>query len=362
MKLPTNTINSITTIEKQNNKISDRSEYLDWLKGLAIFLVVFAHCPIESSTFWLIYRFHMPLFFCISGYLFKNTKKFKDFFVGKFKTLIIPYIIFFIISYIISTLWLNLDMTLPQMLKSLFLNGKYCSKVNNWAIWYLPSFFIATNIFYFISKIKNKYLFSFILFALFMATVPFYDIATRLTSNGYIPFSVQVLPAALFYMGIGYICNKLSKINFTKRVFSNYKVLSLICIILFTFGIILSIKNSDQIIKISTYKYVIASLLIIPLIINLTMRSKNKVIIYLGQNSLIILGVHRTLIALLEYYKFNNLLNKYNIRGNISALFIAIIVITFICIVYELLKFIYQKIKYRVSKSFASKFCNLKTS
>lgn len=58
-------------------------EYIDGLKGFAIFLVVFAHViawsygdldtfltNIRASwLFWVVYSFHMPLFFAVSGYL-----------------------------------------------------------------------------------------------------------------------------------------------------------------------------------------------------------------------------------------------------------------------------------------------------
>lgn len=64
-----------------------RIEWLDSLKGFAIFLVVVGHAVLgylRAGTFpeyqWslqlthdLIYSFHMPLFFLISGFLYKLT-------------------------------------------------------------------------------------------------------------------------------------------------------------------------------------------------------------------------------------------------------------------------------------------------
>ena len=70
-------------------------EYIDGLKGFAIFLVVFAHViawsygdldtfqtNIRASwLFWIVYSFHMPLFFVVSGYLayrsFEHTTPWK---------------------------------------------------------------------------------------------------------------------------------------------------------------------------------------------------------------------------------------------------------------------------------------------
>lgn len=76
--------------------IKERNEYIDWLKGLLILLVVVGHCwLIDDSIFTFIYKFHMPFYFGISGYLFSNKKVFREFVKTKFKNLIIPYTIFF---------------------------------------------------------------------------------------------------------------------------------------------------------------------------------------------------------------------------------------------------------------------------
>lgn len=62
----------------------DRSDFLDYLKGIAIFLVVWGHSiqhlstgydTSENELFMFIYSFHMPLFMTISGYLFAFSKK-----------------------------------------------------------------------------------------------------------------------------------------------------------------------------------------------------------------------------------------------------------------------------------------------
>lgn len=65
----------------------NRSHFLDYLKGIAIFLVVWGHSiqhfstgyeTSENGLFMFIYSFHMPLFMTISGYLFAFSKKRKE--------------------------------------------------------------------------------------------------------------------------------------------------------------------------------------------------------------------------------------------------------------------------------------------
>ena len=60
---------------------TNRLNWIDWAKAIAITFVVFGHIPEERGSFFLNYivSFHMPLFFFISGYLTKkeyfNIKK-----------------------------------------------------------------------------------------------------------------------------------------------------------------------------------------------------------------------------------------------------------------------------------------------
>lgn len=321
--------------------INSRNEYIDWLKGFTIILVVLGHCwTLDKGLFWLIYRFHMPLFFCISGYLFNNKRKFKEFLKIKIKTLILPYIIFFVISFLI-TYFLIKHISIKDALKAFIFNGKYLIKINNWAIWYLPLFFIQSLLLYFISKITNNKIFCIIILIFSLLTVPTYKIITMYTSDNFIPFSIQVLPAATFYMGIGQLFKKFKE----KLLNINSNILSLLSFVLFIIGILISLNNSNQIISISTYNYVFAAVLIIPFIINITQNNNNKVITYLGKNSLWILGLHRIILKIMEVYKLGEFLEKYNVKGTLAALLITILCIAIICLINIVYKFIINNYK-----------------
>ena len=51
-----------------------RIDFIDVAKGIAIFLVVYGHTYDGRNLHLFIYSFHMPLFFFISGLLFKENK------------------------------------------------------------------------------------------------------------------------------------------------------------------------------------------------------------------------------------------------------------------------------------------------
>lgn len=59
--------------------------------------MVLGHCTIPYSLYRLIYLFHMPLFFFVSGYLF-TKKGWQEFFTKRYRSLIVPLIVSLIIA------------------------------------------------------------------------------------------------------------------------------------------------------------------------------------------------------------------------------------------------------------------------
>lgn len=72
-------------------RIRERKEYLDIAKGIGILLVVAGHTnnPFQS----IIYQFHVPLFFFISGMLFHGEKPPRQYMIEKVRSLYIPYLV-----------------------------------------------------------------------------------------------------------------------------------------------------------------------------------------------------------------------------------------------------------------------------
>lgn len=79
-------------MELKNNRLS----FIDVAKGFGIILVVLGHClayECHNKLFFMIYAFHMPLFFFLSVFLYKS-KDSATYLSGKIKTLLVPMIIF----------------------------------------------------------------------------------------------------------------------------------------------------------------------------------------------------------------------------------------------------------------------------
>lgn len=196
--------------------MSKRIEWIDITKGLAIILVVIGHTvPIDSKIYNIIFSFHMPLFFIISGYLFKDRDP-HDLLKRNFKRMIIPYIAtsFFIIlgtSLILINTGLSSVMHNIKIMSiaSLYGSGLDVPAPINvkmiGAIWFLLALYFAEYFFSIILKIARG------------NTLIQVGIITVVTLSGYLlakifwlPLSLNAAMIAVFYIYIGFQAKKIS--------------------------------------------------------------------------------------------------------------------------------------------------------
>ena len=97
------------------NTDKNRIEWVDFSKGVAMLLVVIAHTMLGgtygSMVRGVIYSFHMPLFFILSGFTMRPSKNIRSF--GKktlksAKSLLIPGVLLYF-AWICIELWRNTE-------------------------------------------------------------------------------------------------------------------------------------------------------------------------------------------------------------------------------------------------------------
>lgn len=154
------------------SKLTERTHYIDIARGIAIILVVIGHGISEYSTGFttlenIIYSFHMPLFFVISGLVFrvKDGDTFPAFAKKRAKGLMLPYLLFAALifaSHLAEKLVFHTDSRFFEELKTksgiintLLLTTK--SVFSN--LWFLPCMFAAQLILFALLKYgKRKWL------------------------------------------------------------------------------------------------------------------------------------------------------------------------------------------------------------
>lgn len=202
---------------KLNNVNRKRIEWIDICKGLGIIAVILGH---KGIMFPYIYSFHMPLFFFLSGYLFTYEKypNLLKFIKTKAKSLLLPYLIFSIISMIIVYLTSNIGVNTSQIDLNFWINQLILSKRNfipfNVALWFLTSIFTVEILFFILIKYVRKEFFIWII--LFISA---YIGCVVLLVPGSVNTLVWSFDASIYYMlffAIGYFL-KVKRIVVSKK-------------------------------------------------------------------------------------------------------------------------------------------------
>ncbi|MDO4511181.1 MAG: acyltransferase family protein [Bacteroidales bacterium] len=136
-----------------------RFQYIDLTKGIGILTVVWAHIMLVGWSHRLIYAFHMPLFFFVSGFLFKAEKfaSFTDFLKKRFKRLMIPYAIYSVATWAVWAVFRyithsDVESYFMPLLQTVIAQGSGEFMVHNSALWFIPCLFAVEIIYFFIRK------------------------------------------------------------------------------------------------------------------------------------------------------------------------------------------------------------------
>ena len=139
-------------------KETKRLDEIDILKSIGIILMIMGHTGFGKIFDYYIHSFHMPMFYIISGFLYKNSQlPFKDFLKKKSKSLLIPYIIFaffHLISWYILCFIVGRDLSIVNLI-SIFTFNTDNMPISG-ALWFLTSLFFVDIIYYFINRINDK--------------------------------------------------------------------------------------------------------------------------------------------------------------------------------------------------------------
>jgi len=148
----------------------ERFYWIDYAKVIGIFLVVLGHIHLQNKFYTdFIFSFHIPLFFFVSGFLFKSVGEFKADFKKSFRTLLIPYFWFYVLSYFI---WLEGFIRHPELfpdrsyyaffvkpMAGMVLAVGYDtphSIMANVPLWFLPGLFFCRMIFSLLLKFSKR--------------------------------------------------------------------------------------------------------------------------------------------------------------------------------------------------------------
>ena len=271
-------------------------------------MVVYGHlaCPIAREIF----LFHMPLFFLLSGFFFSIKNSIKNFLLKKIRSLLFPFILFYIFAFIYRFLFISEDNNLISYIYSF-----QDLVAPDPPLWFLLSLFEI----FVISYIVEKYIHSGILKLIIAFVITFIGYLCAINKIFFLYLPEACLGYIFFYLGYQM---RLYNILQNKKVYF-YVIIG--AIISYCLGIVLKVHTDMLSLEIDP-TYVLfflpalgGSLLVIYFSRYLQNKRYTSWLAYLGKNSLLIMCVHMPLIPLSNTLTLPALKVIYYLIGNTTA-------------------------------------------
>ena len=180
-------------------------QFLDITRGFALLLVIIGHCISKKSFLHhFLFTFHVPLFFLISGYVYKYKKKA---YIKDLGQLAIPYAVVVMLVIISTEIMQGMHYypSVREVVKSALFG---CSVTHDeilqiGAIWFFPTMYFARRYMDAIFVLAKKERYRALLVAAFVLG------AVGLSKeNVWIPLNVDVAMVAVLFMYAGYLLHE----------------------------------------------------------------------------------------------------------------------------------------------------------
>ena len=291
---------------KEMEKTRDgRIAWIDVAKGIGILLIVFGHTMQSGFVRQVIFSFHVPFFFFLSGVTYKREASFYTFIRKRIVGLLVPYWVWGIISIAVFLLmghFLHLKEADTGLLNNIFglLYGNPRTELMWWnrPLWFIPCLFITLLIVdvterYLLAKNRGgrKIRIAVIAFSLFLGVI------WNKASDFVLPFHLEASLGMIAFteMGIMFRDCRIDK-QIEKTCVGVKTAVIIICIIAGVF--FSSINGWAQVLRCTYGKYpglyIVTSVLLITAVTVFTVSvGKNFVFEELGKQSMCILLMHK---------------------------------------------------------------------
>ncbi len=294
---------------------------IDVAKGIGIILVVIGHTNLPLVAMNLIYAFHVPLFFVLSGMVFNMNKNLTELFINKFKTLLVPYYFFGI--FVTLALYLQpAPFDFFRVIDFAIFGTGY-----NSALWFIAHLFVLSIYAYFWLLVKSKKILYFILIMHLLIGLKFLDIALPAA------WSFNLLPLSFSFFMIGYLLG-----DFLINMASSLKSwVVLLIVLIFLSSVYFNIDYHGY--STDSYgrfldmpiNYVIAVLCGILITLYLSEKLKNiKFFQFVGRHTIVILSTHQAIPMILTSLYLAIQLDIPSVAHRMLSLSLILLIIVFI--------------------------------
>ncbi|KAA8825671.1 acyltransferase family protein [Bifidobacterium myosotis] len=288
-------------------RLDTRLSWLDSAKGFGIILVVLGHSSLIGHLNQVLYSFHMPLFFIISGMLFK-PHPLKELLEKKIRRLLVPYLTFASLTFIY---WSVLERrfrpgnySVPEAFINIFL-ARGGSEYNPYdvVLWFLPCLFVTELLFAGVHMMVQRLSSRSVMLptvAIVLSALGFFLLGGLLQSFHLLrlPFTADVVPFAYGCYAIGWLIRPcIPRMQQVTNIGTARWIMLLPAGLLFAFTAVLTLRTG---LKVDFNNAVVSSvpLLVVTAVagtaatLMLCIAVDNRVLKYLGGVSLTIMCVH----------------------------------------------------------------------
>lgn len=316
------------TIRENKYALNSRIKQIDILNGIGIIFVVLGHystyMEYSSWSTW-IWSWHMPLFFLSGGYLFalNENRYFKkgylEYIKKQFINTLIPYIVFYFISffimYIVMPILKGTSITLTflelkKLLIAFVLSGGYLEtvKINNFSLWFLPLYFLSKIAFFLVVKIQK---YSKVIYMIFIIFITLVTIPIQQAIPGRPAYHINVLPVAIIFMAIGKLFYEIKGSSLINIRITEYTNEIVSCIFIYI-GIVIAYRYPGNVGNIGNLLYIVGACCTVLGLYIFAGYNKGVILAFLGENSVIILGLHSLVGGFFRNFIEGHLLVKWD--------------------------------------------------
>ncbi|MCR5098302.1 MAG: acyltransferase family protein [Lachnospiraceae bacterium] len=279
-----------------------RINWIDMAKGYGILAVFIGHMVQSSALGLFVYSFHLPLFFFLSGYLFKADDGFGSFIKKKSRSILLPYftlglpVVFCDAFYplLFSGQHFTMEHLMYELSKEFM---QFLFQCRYATLWYLAVLFGVNILMYFICKIKSTIIQIVIVIAAFTASMIYYAMG-----GTELPWNVDVAFPALIFFAFGYL-TKGSSLFDDKITKAGHKATMLLIFLAINIIFnILTILISGYGLEMYRCSYGIPPLTVISAFagilstVVLSQMATSRPVLYIGKNSLIFFMWHQAVV------------------------------------------------------------------
>ena len=303
-----------------------RIEAIDIEKAFGIVLMIMGHQFYGDSFDKLIHGFHMPMFFIISGFLYRSKNDFVMFLKRKAQTLIVPYFFFAILHLLIFFVMrgCSISESLDRLYHFFLFNHEKLPICG--AIWFLSSLFFAEIIYYWLDKL-NCWLKMICVICLASAGFALSYCSVRL------PYCIDVSFVGVGLLWIGECLNKLfvKKENLIKLSGKAKVWMGFLGALIASFLIFV---NAGVNLRLATYGLPLlflfnATLMTVSLFFIASIFPKDKFyfreLTFIGQNSIVYLGLNQFVLMFLKKINLND--GVYNFICKLISLIVCLLIL-----------------------------------